>query len=100
MVFPFVFYFLKFYSGSNLFFRDLTSELFLSSVHFFSFVKRKANYIIEQQKCKRHKKRNRPLVSIMEFNFQISQRNKKIYLLIQFSQIGFLLSKKINHKLF
>ena len=41
-----------------------------------SIVKRKANSIIEQKKCKRQEKRDRLLISKMEINYQISQRNK------------------------
>ena len=38
--------------------------------------KRKGNSSIEQQSCKGHEKRDRLLISKMEINFQISQRNK------------------------
>ena len=38
-----------------------------------SFVKRKAKFTIEQQKFKGHEKRDRILVSKVEFNFQIRQ---------------------------
>ena len=57
-----------------------------------SIVKRKTNSPIEQQKCKGHEKRDRLLISKMEINHQISQRNKSC-LLIQFSQIGLVFTK-------
>ena len=69
-------------------------------VLFISLVERKFNPIIEQRKCKGHEKRDRILVPKVEFNFQISKRNKKIYLPMQFSQIGLNLSNGVNHKLF
>ena len=47
-------------------------------VQFISFVKRNANFTIEQQKFKGHEKCNRYLVSKVEFNFQISQRNENL----------------------
>ena len=56
-------------SRKTLIFRGLTFD-------FFSFVKRKANSTIERQKCKGHEKPDRLLISLMEFNYQISQRNK------------------------
>ena len=59
------------------------SASFLFQFSFF-FVQRKANFTIEQQKCKGHKKRDRLLISKREFNFKISQRNNKFNLLIQF----------------
>ena len=40
------------------------------------------------------------LFSEMEFNDQIFEGNKKIYLLIQVSQIVLVSSKIVNHKLF
>ena len=44
--------------------------------------------------CNNHEKRDRMLVVLkVDSNFQISQRNK-IYLLIEFSEIGLILSKK------
>ena len=46
--------------------------------YFFSNVKKKANSTIEQQKCKSHEKRDRLLISKMEINYQISQRNKSL----------------------
>ena len=38
---------------------------------------REPNSTIEQQKCEDHKKSDRLLVLKVDFNFQISQRNKK-----------------------
>ena len=43
---------------------------------------------VEQLKCKGSEKRDWLLFLKMEFNYQISHRNKYLYLLIQFSQIG------------
>ena len=65
---------LKICSGSNLLFRGVNFDLFSSSVHF--FLARRANSTVEQQKCKGHEKHDRLLVSKVEFNFQISHRNK------------------------
>ena len=50
---------------------------FFIQVQFISFVKRKANSTIEQQKCKGHEKRGRLLVSKVDLNYQISERSKK-----------------------
>ena len=61
-------------SRSILIFRGLTCDYFLNSVHFID--KRKANSTIEQQKSKRREKRDRLLISKIEINYQISQRNK------------------------
>ena len=41
-------------------------------------VKRKANSTIEQHNCKGQEKRDRLLISKMEINYQISQRNKNL----------------------
>ena len=41
-----------------------------------SVVKGKANSIIDQQKCEGHEKCDRVVISKMEINYQISQRNK------------------------
>ena len=41
-----------------------------------AFFKRKVNSTTEQQKCKGYEKRDRLLISKMEINYQISQRNK------------------------
>ena len=62
-------------------------------VHFISFVERKANYTIDQQKSEGYEKRDRFLFSKMEFNFKITRRNKS-FLFIQFSQIGFVFKKR------
>ena len=56
------------------------------------FVKRKANFSIEQQKCKGHEKLDRPLVSKIEF--KISQRNEKK---LPFDSV---FSNGVNFKLF
>ena len=57
--------------------------------------------IIEQQKCEGHEKRGRLVVLELEFKYRISQRNKKkTFFLIQFSQIGLIMSKSVNQKLF
>ena len=62
-------------SASNIFFRGLNFDFFLS--WFFSLVKRKANSTIGQLKCKEHEKREQfQLVSKEQFSFQVSQRNK------------------------
>ena len=44
----------------------------------FDFVKRNAISTIEQRKCKGHEKDDRLLISKMEFNVQIRQRNKNV----------------------
>ena len=51
---------------------------------------------MEQRNFKGDKKRNRLLTLKMDFNYQISQRNKKVKQkhLKKFSQIGVILSKK------
>ena len=46
------------------------------SIDSISIIKRKANSNIEQQKCKGHEKRDRLIISKMDFRNQISQRNK------------------------
>ena len=43
-----------------------------------SFVKKKANSIIDQPKCKCHEKRDRLLISKIEINYKISRRNKNL----------------------
>ena len=65
---------LKICSRSNLIFRGLSLD-FTSS---FPLLKSRAKATIEQRKCKGHEKSDRFPVSKMDFNFQISQRNKKI----------------------
>ena len=75
--------FLFFFSGKsikiclfvNFDFSRFDLRLFLS-VQCISIVKRKANYTIEQQNCKGDETRDRLLISKMETNYQISQRNK------------------------
>ena len=67
-----VFFFRKVFT-LNFFFRGLTCD-FLSSVHFYCLKEGKPT--MEQQKCKGHEKRDRLLISKMEINYQISQRNK------------------------
>ena len=57
----------------NLIFRLLVFDFF--QVQFLSFVTR--NYTIEQHKFSGHQNRDPLLVSKVEFNFQISQWNKK-----------------------
>ena len=64
---------LKIYSGANLLVRGLTYDI--AQVQLISFFKRKANSKFELRKCKGHEKRDRILVSKVEFIFQISQRN-------------------------
>ena len=88
-------YVLKFVQAQIHFFCGLTLAFFFSSVQ----LKRKAYSTIDQQNSKGHEKRNCLLFSKVDFSIQISQR-KKFYLLIQFSQIGSILLKKFNHKLF
>ena len=58
--------------------------LLISFVQFISFVKRKSNSTIKQQKIKIDEKRDQLLFSKVEFNFKISQPNEKIYLLLVF----------------
>ena len=62
-------FFLKFV-GSSLLSRGLTFDFSFSSLHFFAL--KKVSSIIERQKIKGHEKRERPLVSKVELNFQIS----------------------------
>ena len=76
-----------------IFFQE-KSHFVQAQIQFISFDKGKANSTIEQQKWKGQEKRDGLLGSEMVFDFDISQRNKKNYLLIQFSQIGLILSKK------
>ena len=52
----------------------MSFDLFLTSVHFLLLKEAISN--IGQQSCKGNKKRDWFLVSIVEFNFQISQRKK------------------------
>ena len=67
-------------------------ELF--SVQFiFMWTGRKANFTIEPQKCEGHKKCDWILISNGDFNLQISPQKKKLPM-IQFFQIGLILSKK------
>ena len=67
-------------------------------VQFISRVSRRSNFTAEHQKCKGHEKHDRPLVSKMEFNYQISHIsvNVNFYLSIHFFQIGLILSKKVS----
>ena len=65
-------------------------------VQFLAFVKKKANSAIEQQKQYNHRKRNRFLVSKVEFCFQTCFKKISLF---QFSQIGFILSKKSHSKI-
>ena len=74
-------------SRSNLIFRGLTQIFQLISL-----VKRKVNPTIEQQTYKGIDIIDRLLVLKMDFNFQISQRNKKNAFSTQFSQMGLFLS--------
>ena len=67
-------------SRSNLIFRGLTQIFQLISL-----VKRKVNPTIEQQIYKGLDIIDRLLVLKMDFNFQISQRNKKNAVSTQFS---------------
>ena len=67
-------------------------DFFISSVHFILF-NRKPNSTIEQQKCEGHDKLDRLLVSNVEVNFQISQRNKKLPLDLVFSILGYINQK-------
>ena len=87
MIFFFFLGNLEIFSGSNSLFRGWTFHFFLNS---FFFVKRKVKLHYRTVKCKAHEKRDWLQVSKVEFNFQISQRNKKTYLLIQFSRIGLI----------
>ena len=54
---------------------------------------KKANFLIELQKCNSQENCDRLLVSKLEFLFEISQR-KKNYLFVHFPQYEFVLSKK------
>ena len=63
-------------------------------MRFFSFCKRKANSAIEQQKCEGFKKRDRLLVSKVEFSSQTSKRNI-FFLLMQVSQVGLFFIEKV-----
>ena len=56
-------------SRSNIIFRGLLSDIFFL-VKFISFVKRKANSTIDEQKCKGHEKRDQLLVSKVFFFFR------------------------------
>ena len=76
---------------SNLLFA-IRILIFVSSVRF--FLQRKANSTIEHQKCKGQEKRDRFLFSKVIFNYHISQR-KKTLVMIQFSQIGIVISIRI-----
>ena len=53
-----------------------------------SIFKRKKNFFIEQQKVKGHEKRDRLLISKMETNYQISQRNKIFTYWSNFLKLG------------
>ena len=61
-----------FHAKFRFFFCGLTNF----QVRFISFVKRKANSTIEQQKCKGHGKRDRLLISKFKLIFQILLRMK------------------------
>ena len=86
-------FFFVFFSGKSVkicsrsvsIFRGLTCSFFSSSVHFH---KRKANSTIQKQKCKGHEKRDRHLISKMEINYQISQRNKSFAYSSSFLTLG------------
>ena len=55
--------------------------------------------LIKQRKIKNRKERDQLLISKRQFNFSTSQRIKTVYLLIQFSKIVLLLSKKCQLKI-
>ena len=57
-----------FFSGSLLFFRDLSFDFFLNSVHFLC----KLHYRTAKVKIKIHKKRDGLLASEMEINIKAS----------------------------
>ena len=61
---------------------------------FISFAKRNLTPLLNRKKCEGREKRDRLLVSKVDFLFQISLRNKTVFLVIQFSPIGLILSKK------
>ena len=73
-------------SRSILIFRDLTFDFFL--VRFIFIVKRKAKSFFEQPNCKCCKKRNRLLVSTVDFNVQSSHRNTNFIKLFNFLKFG------------
>ena len=75
----------EFCSGSNLLLRGLTSCFFLSS--FLLLTGRQTSLSNSKNKWKCHEKRDRPLISKIEINYQISPK-QKIYPLIEFSEIG------------
>ena len=73
-IYIFFFLNLRYYLSAILILCGLTFDFSVRSVH--SFVKGKENALIEQKNCKGHKKRDRPLVLNIVFNFKISLRNK------------------------
>ena len=77
---------------SVLIFRCLTCDFFFK---FSAFLLSS----IEQQKCKIHEKRDRLLISKMELNYHISQRNKSSRTDPVFS-IWVDFGKKVHHKVF
>ena len=83
---------------SNVVFRGLISDLLLISVQF--FCKKNAIFSIEQKKCRGHEKEDRISVLKVDFNLQISQRNKNIYSSIHFSRIDLVYRKSDNINLF
>ena len=64
------------------------------------FVKNKANSTIELRKLRSHEKRDRLLVSKVEFTYRLSQRIFFKSIDPVFFQSVLILSKKVNHKLF
>ena len=66
----------KVFKFLNLFTHNFDFSRFFFEVQCISIFKRKKNFFIEQQKVKGHEKRDRLLISKMETNYQISQRNK------------------------
>ena len=64
-----------------------------------SFVKKKANSSIEQRNCKSYEKREWILISKMEINYQISQRNSFISS-SSFFKLKSFDQKIVSHNLF
>ena len=85
-----------FFSGEKLFRRKkiLFRGLIFFQVHSISFVKKKANFNFEQQKC------NRVLVSKVKFYFQIFQGINILPTNPVFSNWVEFIKKSVNHKLF
>ena len=63
-------------SGSNVLFHGSTFDSFSNSVHLLCSKERKTS--IEEQKYKGSEKRDRIIVSKVQFSFQISRRNQNI----------------------